>query len=93
MSFRQTRTVNGKKVPTGSLMIDKRFRGIGRVKVASGTLNKTTFNAYMTALNDLYSNGVFDPIIALKERRPVGGKTITPKMVPDSSVDSVECGT
>lgn len=84
MTFRQTRVVNGKKVPTGSLMIDKRFRGIGRVKVASGTLNKATYNAYLTALNDLYASGQFDPILALKEKRTVGTEgTVTPKMVYD----------
>lgn len=84
MAHRQTRTVAGKKVPTGTMMIDRRFRGIGRIKVASGTLSKPTINMYNAALTDLFNTGQFEPLRALKEKWKVGrGETVTPKMVYD----------
>ena len=84
MAYRQTRIVAGKKVPTGTMMIDRRFRGIGRIKVASGTLSKPTINMYNAALTDLFNTGQFEPLRALKEKWKVGrGETVTPKMVYD----------
>lgn len=84
MSYRQMRVIAGKKVPTGTLMIDKRFRGVGRIKVASGTLNKATYHAYVTALVELHNTGQYEPLRALKASRKNGrNRSVTPKMVYD----------
>lgn len=41
----------------GSFVIDKRFRGIGRIRRASGTSDKKTFRSILTMLTQLYSTG------------------------------------
>lgn len=41
----------------GSFVIDKRFRGIGRIRRASGTSDKKTFRAILAMLAQLYSTG------------------------------------
>lgn len=41
----------------GSFVIDRRYRGIGRIVRASGTSDKKTFRAILTMLSQLYATG------------------------------------
>lgn len=69
MTFTQKRTVNGKRVRTGTLMLVRQFKGVGRIRRASGTNDPKTFRQYEAALQDLFNTGNLNALVALKEGR------------------------
>ncbi len=66
-----TRTVirDGKTVSVGSFVFRKRFKGVGEIRIQSGTTDHKTFKQYEAAVESLYDSGNVDALIALKERR------------------------
>ena len=66
-----TRSVirDGKTVSVGSFVFRKRFKGVGEIRIQSGTTDQKTFKQYEAAVQDLYSNGNTEALIALKDRR------------------------
>ena len=53
----------------GSLMIDRVFRGVGRVKRATGTRNVKLFERFNAMLTDLYEGGRRDVLISIRDGR------------------------
>ena len=53
----------------GSYRIDRRFAGVGRLALASGTRNKKRFDALNVMLTELYEDGRLDLLRTLRERR------------------------
>lgn len=53
----------------GSLRIDRRFHGIGRLAIASGTTKKQRFDKLNAMLTELYEDGLLDILAGLKARR------------------------
>ena len=53
----------------GSLRIDRRFKSIGRLAIASGTTNKRRFEKLNAMLTELYEDGLLDILTGLKARR------------------------
>lgn len=63
----------------GTLLIDKRYRGVGRVRVASGTVHTPTYRAIVAAFDTLYQRGRLDLLIAVRDKR------LTPLAVLDAT--------
>jgi len=53
----------------GSLVVDKRYPELGRLKRATGTTEPTIFKLYVGMLDTLYASGRLDILRALKDRR------------------------
>lgn len=53
----------------GSFRIDRRFKGVGRIALASGTTNKKRFRAYNVMLSDLHEDGKLDVLRAVQDGR------------------------
>lgn len=66
-----TRSVirDGKTVSVGSFVFRKRFKGVGEIRIQSGTTDHKTFKQYEAVIESLYDSGNVDALIALKERR------------------------
>jgi len=60
---------DGKTVSVGSFVFRKRFKGVGEIRIQSGTTDHKTFKQYEAAVESLYDSGTVDALIALKERR------------------------
>jgi len=69
MAYTQMRIVDGKKVRVGTFMLVRQFKGIGRIRIASGTNDPKTFKLYETALQDLYNTGNAAALTALKNKK------------------------
>ena len=48
--------------------IDKRFKGVGRIAIFSGTNDKNVFNGILTMLSDLQERGRLDDLKAIQSR-------------------------
>jgi len=55
--------------PNGSLRFDRRFRGVGRIALASGTRDVTLFHAFDRMLTELHEGGYVDVLRAIKSRQ------------------------
>lgn len=53
----------------GSLRIDRRFKGVGRIAIASRTRNRQRFRAYNSMLDELFEDGRLDILRAIRDRR------------------------
>lgn len=53
----------------GSLIIDRVFRGVGRVRRATGTKNVKLFGRFNAMLTDLYEGGRRDVLISIRDGR------------------------
>ena len=53
----------------GSFRIDRRFRGVGRIAIASGTTNKQRFAKLDAMLTELHEDGRLDLLRGLQDRR------------------------
>jgi integrase len=53
----------------GSLVVDKRYPELGRLKRATGTTDPTIYKLYVAMLDTLYASGRLDILRALKDRR------------------------
>lgn len=53
----------------GSFRIDRRFKGVGRIALASGTRNRRRFQALNAMLTELHEDGRLDLLRALRDRR------------------------
>ena len=53
----------------GTYRIDRRFRGVERIAIASGTHNKMRFTAYNVMLTELYEDGRLDLLRGIRDRR------------------------
>lgn len=60
---------DGKTVSVGSFVFRKRFKGVGEIRIQSGTTDHKTFKQYEAVIESLYDSGNVDALIALKERR------------------------
>jgi len=69
MVYRQTRRVGNKKIEVGTLIIDWRRKGVGRIKKSSGTDSTDIKNRYTDLLDRLYSAGKLEALIALKNNK------------------------
>ena len=53
----------------GTFRIDRRFRGVGRIALASGTHKRKRFEAFNAMLTELYEDGRLDILRGLRDRR------------------------
>ena len=53
---------------TGSFRIDRRFRGVGRIALASGTTERKMFRKLNTMLSELYEDGHLDILSTIKHQ-------------------------
>jgi len=53
--------------PGGSYRIDRRFKGIGRIALASGTRNRKRFEALDAMLTELYEDGKLDLLRGIRD--------------------------
>lgn len=53
----------------GSFRIDRRFKGVGRIALASGTTTKKRFRAYNAMLDELHEDGKLDILRAIRDRK------------------------
>jgi hypothetical protein len=67
--YRRSVVRDGKSVKIGSFVFRRRFKGIGEIRIQSGTSDHKTFKQYEAAVQDLYSTGNHEALIALKERQ------------------------
>jgi hypothetical protein len=69
MSLRKARNARSR-----SLVLDRVFRDVGRIKLASGTRQRDVFNQVNAMLSTLYSKGRLDLLSAVQKRRisPLG---------------------
>lgn len=58
----------GKDHGRGTLVLDRRFKGIGRLKVASGTSDRRVFGMLNAMLTTLYDKGRLDLLLAIHKR-------------------------
>ncbi|MGI8497583.1 MAG: hypothetical protein ACR2OG_08400 [Gemmatimonadaceae bacterium] len=74
---RDTRSKAGEKdrATTGTFVLDRIFRGVGRVKLASGTSHAPTFRNVNAMLSGLFARGRLDLLCAIRDR------TLTPLQV------------
>jgi hypothetical protein len=59
------RATNGR----GTLLLDRIFSGVGRIRVASGTNDLRTFKGINAMLTDFYDKGRFDLLEAIRDKR------------------------
>ncbi len=69
MPYRRSIVRDGKSVKIGSFVFRRRFKGIGEIRVQSGTSDHKAFKQYEAAVQDLYNTGYHEALIALKERQ------------------------
>lgn len=53
----------------GSFRIDRRFKGVGRIAIASRTTNRQRFRAYNSMLEELFEDGRLDILRAIRDRQ------------------------
>ena len=53
----------------GSFRIDRRFKGVGRIALASGTTNRQRFEKFTAMLTELHEDGRWDVLKGIKDRR------------------------
>ena len=53
----------------GSFRLDRRFKGVGRIALASGTKNRQQFQKYNAMLTELYEAGKLEILRAIRDRR------------------------
>ena len=53
--------------PGGSLRIDRRFSGVGRLALASGTTDRKRFQKYNVMLTELHEDGYTDILLGIKD--------------------------
>lgn len=55
-------------VTKGTLPVDKRYRDVGRIQLRSGTTDRDELKAFNGMLDNLFENGRFDVLRAIKNR-------------------------
>ena len=67
MAHRNTRTVDGKIVRVGRLMIDRKYGSVGRIHRSSGTKSSTTYKRVLELFDDLHERRHLEPLIAVRD--------------------------